>query len=212
MRRTHDAPTGSRRRSASPRHPTSSGSDSTERDEEGRWLLPAFEGPGTSSRSSPVPGCTCARSPSRALGSEIVIVLEHEASGTQGDGGSQSGFPAWFAFATDAFAIGWRHIVADLALYLDRRSARRTSCAFVGDARMLAPRDDAGPRSRRGHGRRRSPRSSGSSPGDVVLTVGAAPIVTRAELETMMRISGWRPTIEVEWAHGDERLAATATL
>ena len=44
-----------------------------------------------------------------------------------------------------------------------------------------------------------------------MLTVGGAPIVTRAELETMMRVSGGEE-VEVEWAHGDEKLAATGTL
>ncbi len=47
--------------------------------------------------------------------------------------------------------------------------------------------------------------------GDVLLTVGGAPIVSRAELETMMRVSAGAD-VEVEWAHGDEKLAATGTL
>ena len=47
-------------------------------------------------------------------GSEIVIVLEHEGSGT-GDR-LPVGLPCVVCVRDGAFAIGWRHIVADLAL------------------------------------------------------------------------------------------------
>ena len=51
----------------------------------------------------------------------------------------------------------------------------------------------------------------GLAPGDVLLAVGGAPIVMRAELETVMRICGGAE-VEVEWARGEQRLAGTSTL
>ena len=180
-----------------------------QRDEAGHWLLPAFEAPGDELDVEPGSRLHVRKVTEPCAGSEILIVLEHEGSGTKVTV-AQSGFPAWFAFAADAFAIGWRHIVADLALYLDRgvrgeRHAR--SWATLGcSLRETMPGLEvvevmAG-----------SPAEKlGLVPGDVVLTVGTAPIVTRAELETMMRISAGAE-IEVEWAHGDERVAATAAL
>lgn len=179
------------------------------RDEEGRWLLPAFEGLGDEIEVEPGSRLHVRKLTEPCAGSEIVIVLEHEASGTKVTV-SQSGFPAWFASAADAFAIGWRHIVADLALYLDRsvrgqRHAR--SWATLGcSLRETVPGLEVV-----GVMPGTLAEKIGLVAGDVVLTVGGAPIVTRAELETMMRISGGE-AVEVEWAHGDEKLAATGTL
>ena len=180
-----------------------------QRDGEGHWLLPAFEALGEEIDVETGSRLHVRKVTEPCAGSEIVIVLEHEASGTKVTV-SQSGFPAWFAFATDAFAIGWRHIVADLALYLDRgvrgdRHARTWAtlgCSLLETTVGLEvietmPGTLAD--------------KIGLVTGDVVLTVGGAPIVTRAELETMMRISGGEE-VEVEWAHGDEKLAATGTL
>jgi PDZ domain len=180
-----------------------------QRDGDGHWLLPAFEGLGEEIDVETGSRLHVRKVTEPCAGSEIVIVLEHEASGTKVTV-SQSGFPAWFAFATDAFAIGWRHIVADLALYLDRgvrgdRHARTWAmlgCSLLETTVGLEvietmPGTLAD--------------KIGLVAGDVLLTVGGAPIVTRAELETMMRISGGQE-IEVEWAHGDEKLAATGTL
>ncbi len=180
-----------------------------QQDGEGHWLLPAFEALGEEIDVEAGSRLHVRKVTEPCAGSEIVIVLEHEASGTKVTV-SQSGFPAWFAFATDAFAIGWRHIVADLALYLDRgvrgdRHARTWAmlgCSLLETTVGLEvietmPGTLAD--------------KIGLVAGDVLLTVGGAPIVTRAELETMMRISGGEE-VEVEWAHGDKKLAATGTL
>jgi len=180
-----------------------------QRNEDGRWLLPAFEGTGDELAVEPGSKLHVRKVTEPCAGSEIVIVLEHEGSGTKVTV-SQSGFPAWFASATDAFAIGWRHIVADLALYLDRgvkggRHAR--SWALLGcslresllglEVVVVMPGTLAA--------------AIGLVPGDIVLAVGGAPIVMRAELETMMRIAGGTE-IEVEWVRGEQKLTATGTL
>jgi len=180
-----------------------------QRDEEGHWLLPAFEGLGEEIDVEAGSRLHVRKVTEPCAGSEIVIVLEHEASGTKVTV-SQSGFPAWFATATDAFAIGWRHIVADLALYLDRgvrggRHARpwaTLGCSLhetTGGLEVIETMPGT------------LADKIGLVAGDIVLTVGGAPIVTRAELETMMRVSGGGE-VEVEWAHGDEKLVAAGSL
>jgi hypothetical protein len=177
-----------------------------QRDGDGRWLLPAFEAPGDELEVEPGSKLHVRKVTEPCAGSEIVIVLEHEGSGTKVTV-SQSGFPAWFASATDAFAIGWRHIVADLALYLDRGGRHARSWATLGCSLRETLQGlevvDVMPGTLAA--------ALGLAPGDVVLAVGGAPIVIRAELETMMRISGGAE-IEVEWAHGEQRLAAAGTL
>jgi hypothetical protein len=180
-----------------------------QRDEEGHWLLPAFEAPGDELDVTPGSKLHVRKVTEPCAGSEIVIVLEHEGSGTKVTV-SQSGFPAWFVSAADAFAIGWRHIVADLALYLDRgvrggRHARAWPMLGCSLRETLPGLEvvEVMPGTLAA--------SVGLEPGDVLLAVGGAPIVVRAELETMMRISGGA-ALEVEWAHGERKLAATGTL
>ena len=180
-----------------------------DRDDDGHWRLPAFEGLGDGLEVVPGERLHVRKLTEPCAGSEITVVLEHEASGTKITV-TQSGFPAWFASAADAFAIGWRHIVADFALYLDRgvrgrRHARpwaMLGCSMHETVPGLEV-DEVMPGSLAAR--------IGVRPGDIVLTVGGAPIVTRAELETMMRIAG-DTEVEVEWVHGDEKLAAAGTL
>jgi len=180
-----------------------------ERDGDGHWVLPGFAGLGEEIEVEPGSRLHVRKVTEPCAGSEIVVVLEHEPSGTKVTV-SQSGFPAWFAFATDAFAIGWRHIVADLALYLDtgvRGERHARAWAMLGcslrettpglEVIEVMPDTLAA--------------KIGLAPGDVLLTVGGAPIVTRTELETIMRIAGGTD-IEVEWAHGDEHRTARGKL
>ena len=180
-----------------------------EHDDDGHWKIPAFEGLGEELEVAPGEKLRARKLTEPCAGSEIVVVLEHELSGTKVTI-TQSGFPAWFASAADAFAIGWRHIVADLALYLERgvrggRHARpwaMLGCSLHETLPGLEV-DDVMPGTLAAR--------IGVQPGDIVLTVGGAPIVTRAELETMMRIAGGTE-VEVEWVHGDDKLAAVGSL
>ena len=176
-----------------------------QRDEDGRWLLPAFEALGDELEVEPGAKLHVRKVTEPCAGSEIVIVLEHEGSGTKVTV-SQSGFRAWFASATDAFAVGWRHIVADLALYLDRGVRGGRHARSWATARVLAPRDAGRSRSRGRHarlarggdrpraGRRRDRRRRRAD-----RHAGRARI-DDAHLR--------RAEIEVEWARGEQRLAA----
>ena len=180
-----------------------------ERDEEGRWWLPGFEAPGEEIEVERGARLHVRKVTEPCAGSEIVIVLEHEGTGTKVTV-AQSGFPAWFAFAADAFAIGWRHIVADLALYLGcgvRGERHARAWATLGcSLRETLPGLEVGEVMAGSLAER-----VGLAAGDVVLTVAGAPIVTRSELETVMRLAGGTE-VEVTWAHGDEKLVATGKL
>ena len=181
-----------------------------QRDGEGHWLLPAFEGLGEEIDVEPGSRLHVRKVTEPCAGSEIVIVLEHEASGTKVTV-SQSGFPAWFASATDA--------LRDRLASHRRRpralprpwSARRPPSAVAWATLGCSFRETTGGLEVIETMPGTLADKIGLVAGDVVLTVGGAPIVTRAELETMMRVSGGQE-VEVEWAHGDEKLAATGTL
>jgi hypothetical protein len=178
-------------------------------DDDGHWVLPAFEGLGDELEVEPGSRLHVRKLTEPCAGSEIMIVLEHEPSGTKVTV-SQSGFPAWFASAADAFAIGWRHIIADLALYLDtgvRGERHARPWALLGcslresvpglEVIEVMPGTLAA--------------EVGLAPGDVLLTLGGAPIVSRTELETMMRVAGGTE-VAVEWAHGGEKRTASGIL
>jgi hypothetical protein len=143
-------------------------------------------------------------------GTEIVITLEHEGSGTKVTI-VQSGFGAMWTFAADALEVGWRHIVADLALYLERgvhgsRHIRRWGnfgCVFrdtdFGLEVVSAMGDSFAQR-------------VGLTAGDIVIAVAGAPVVTRAELESLMRVLPSGETVEVEWVRADAKLEAEAAV
>ena len=96
-----------------------------QQDGEGHWLLPAFEGLGEEIDVETGSRLHVRKVTEPCAGSEIVIVLEHEASGTKVTV-SQSGFPAWFAFATDTSrSVG-------VTSSLTSRSTSTVECAATG--------------------------------------------------------------------------------
>jgi hypothetical protein len=170
------------------------------------WRLPAFEGLGEELHVEPGQQLHVRKVTEPCAGTEIVITLEHEGSGTKVTV-VQSGFGAMWTFAADALEVGWHQILADLALYLERgvhgaRHMRRWGnfgCVFrdtdfglevvstMGDS--LAQR-------------------VGLAAGDIVIAVAGAPVVTRAELESLLRVLPTGETVEVEWVRGDAKLEA----
>ena len=156
--------------------PSSSGSAFRVARRDDLWRLPAFEGLGEELHVEPGQQLHVRKVTEPCAGTEIVITLEHEGSGTKVTV-VQSGFGAMWTFAADALEVGWHHILADLALYLERgvhgaRHMRRWGkfgCVFrdtdfglevvstMGDS--LAQR-------------------VGLAPGDIVIAVAGAPVVT----------------------------------
>jgi hypothetical protein len=142
-------------------------------------------------------------------GTEIVVTLEASRTGTTVTI-VQSGFGAFFEQALDGLSIGWSHIVADFLVYLERgidggRHARpwaALGCNVHETATGLVVDNVWGGFAR----------TAGIEADDLLLTVGGAPILTRRELETVMRVVPAGTAIEATWAHGRELARATAPL
>jgi hypothetical protein len=174
------------------------------------WRLPSFEGLGEEIHVEPGQQLHVRKVTEPCAGTEIVITLEHEESGTKVTV-VQSGFGAMWTFAADALEVGWRHILADLALYLERglhgaRHMRRWGnfgCVFDNTEFGLQVASTMGDS---------LAHRVGLAPGDIVIAVAGAPVVTRAELESIMRVLPAGATVEVEWIRGDEKLEAKAAV
>ena len=174
------------------------------------WRLPSFEGLGEEMHVEPGQQLHVRKVTEPCAGTEIVITLEHEESGTKVTV-VQSGFGAMWTFAADALEVGWRHILADLALYLERgvhgaRHMRRWGnfgCVFTDSSFGLQVASTMGDS---------LAQRVGLAPGDIVIAVAGAPVVTRAELESMMRVLPAGDTVEVEWVRGDTKLEAKAAV
>jgi hypothetical protein len=143
-------------------------------------------------------------------GTEIVVALEASASGTRITI-VQSGFgPDVIRMFGAALGVGWSHIAADVALFFERgvhggRHALRWSalgCQLVPTDGGLVVMNTWGGLAA----------TVGMEPGDLLLTVAGAPIVTRPELETLMRVYGSGDELEVTWVHGSDVRRATAAL
>jgi predicted metalloprotease with PDZ domain len=143
-------------------------------------------------------------------GTEIAVTLAATETGTKVTV-VQSGFGALFDEMLDALEIGWSHIVADLALHLERgvRAQRHhrpwatLGCAMRTTAAGLEIVDVA-----RGSYAERA----GLAPGDLLVTFGDAPIVTRRELETLMRVFEPGETVETTFVRGRDLLSANGVL
>jgi hypothetical protein len=174
------------------------------------WRLPAFEGLGEAMHVEPGQQLHVRKVTQPCAGTEIVIRLEHEGTGTKGTV-VQSGFGAMWTFAADALEVGWRHILADLALYLERgvhgaRHMRRWGnfgCVFTDTDFGLEVASTMGDS---------LAQRVGLAPGDILLAVAGAPVVTRAELESLLRVLPSGETVAVEWIRGDQKLEAKAAV
>jgi hypothetical protein len=143
-------------------------------------------------------------------GTEIVVTVEDSATGTTVTV-VQSGFGKdFFAQALDALSIGWSFIVADVMVYLELGidggrhmrpwaalgcNVHETPAGLVVDAVWG------------GFAQR-----AGIAPGDLLLSVAGAPVLTRRELETVMRIVPTGDEIEATWAHDRELRRTSAAL
>ncbi len=174
-----------------------------------RWL-PAFEGSATDIAIEPGKQLRVVKDTMPCKGTEIVVVLEAAGSGTRVTV-VQSGFGARFQAALDSLTVGWEHIVADLCLYLERgiRGGRHLRpWAGLGlvlkhvDAGLLVA--DVAPGSFAAR--------SGMARGDVLVTLGGAPMTNQREFLTITRVFGSGQELAATWARGSELIRATATI
>jgi hypothetical protein len=142
-------------------------------------------------------------------GTEITVVLADEGSGTRVTI-TQTGFPSWFDVDLDAHVMGWEHIVADLALEL---------ASGVPGLRHPRPWAAFGATTRRVPAGLEIESVQGGCaaalqlvPGDVLLTVGGAPIVIDRELQTVLHVFRTGDEVKVAWIRGGSRMSGTASL
>jgi hypothetical protein len=178
--------------------------------EDGTYWLPGFEASVSAIEVDEGRRLRARKDTQPCEGTEIVVTLEAVESGTKVTV-VQSGFGPWFDSMAEWLEIGWSHIVADLHLFLERgivaqrhfRPWASLGCAVreVGTGLEVVGVDDAGFAAQAGLAR-----------GDVVLTVGGAPVVSVRELATVMRVFRQGEKVEASWARGDTLLLGSGVL
>lgn len=178
--------------------------------DDGRWFLPGFEAPATELEADPPRRLEANKDVEPCKDTTIALELESVERGTRVLV-VQSGFPAWVKGSLDSFTIGGNQIVADLALYLRRgvRVGRHwMPWAFPG---FTAREVDTGlevvdvlPSC---FGER-----LGLEPGDLLLTLGGAPLFTHLEMQALLRVFPAGEELEATWVRGRDLQAASASL
>lgn len=176
-----------------------------------QWYLPGFP-VGTGELLESIPGelLRVRKDTQPCEGTEILVQFEAEGTGTRVTM-VQSGFGAGFFIAMgEVLGVGWVHIVADFALYLERRVDPRRHYhrwASMGCSTRTTPfgLEIAGVQGG-------FAAAAGLVPGDLLLTVHGAPIATQLELQTIMRIVRAGDPISCTWLRGRETLSATAPI
>ncbi len=133
-------------------------------------------------------------------GSEIAVSLESVDNGVR-IVVVQSGFPAWVKEALESFTIGGNQIIADFVLYLERGvevSRHSMPWAFAGfttnevatglEVDSVIPGFFAA--------------KAGLQPGDLLMTLGGAPVFSQLCLQAMLRVFKTGEELEATWVRG----------
>jgi len=175
----------------------------------GQWWLPAFESPADQLDCDEGRSVRLVKAAQPCAGTEIAVTLEASGSSTKVTV-VQSGFGALFDHMLNALSIGWSHIVADLALYLQTGARGGRHIAPWASIGCSVREVQAGIEVDTVFGGLAA--QAGLAPGDVVLAVGSAPVVFERELQTLMRVFGTGDKVEVTWARGGQIFRATGVL
>jgi hypothetical protein len=141
---------------------------------------------------------------------EIVVTVEAADTGTKVTI-VQSGFGTeFFAAAVNELSVGWSHILADFALYLERdvKGGRHMmpwgslGCTVQPTANGLVVDSVWGGFAQ----------TNGMQAGDVLLSIGGAPLCNVVELCTALRALQGRDNVAVTWARDRELVSAVGTL
>jgi len=135
-------------------------------------------------------------------GSEIAVTLESVDNGTR-ILVVQSGFPAWVKEALESFTIDGNQIIADFVLYLERGievSRHSMPWAFAGfttnevatglEVDSVIPGFFAA--------------KAGLQSGDLLMTLGGAPVFSQMCLQAMLRVFTSGEQLEATWVRGRE--------
>lgn len=167
---------------------------------QGQWWVPGFEAPGTELECREGETLRIEKLVEPCAGTLITVTLVAEGAATTVTV-TQSGFGDRWAMR-DVLATGWAHIVADLALCLQRgvrgrrhiRPWSSLGATFAESAAgplvtWVAPESPA--------------ERAGLTAGDVIVACGDAPVATIAELEAILR-SHRGARVTIEWVHDAE--------
>ena len=175
----------------------------------GRWWVPAFESPADELECVEGSSVLLTKTAEPCAGTEIAISLEASGGGTKVTV-VQSGFGALFDQMLNALAIGWSHIVADLALFLQTGARGGRHLAPWASLGCTVREVQTGLEIDNVFGGFAA--GAGLESGDVLLAVGNAPVTVERELQTLMRVFGTGDKLEVIWARGGHILRATGVL
>jgi len=173
------------------------------------WWIPGFEARAAEVEADAGRRLSVRKIDEPCAGTLIDITFEHHGTGSS-IRVVQSGFDAAFVkMAGPAFWLHSEHLVADLHLFLETGVvARRAWLPWA----PLGVRVDPEP-----YGLRVSAVSSGTwaeriglCSGDVLLTVGGAPVYDAGELGVLERIAQQGEELPATWAHEGERVEGTA--
>ncbi len=145
-------------------------------------------------------------------GTEIVVVLEAEGSGTRITV-VQSGFGPWLPSVLETFRVVWNLIVADLALYIERRISLKTHLVGAPPPRvslgirtqdrltgLLVTGVDAGSFGER----------AGLETGDLMLTLNNVRLLYGMRLVDLARMCAPGNELTAVWARKSETMRGTA--
>lgn len=181
-----------------------------EKDDDGRWWIPGVESPADELEVVPETMLRTRKAAEPCLGTEIVITLEDADTGTRITF-AQFGFGDGFSSRRPWLESGWWAIRADLWVFFEhgvRPERHARPWASPGCSVVEAP----GGLLVNGVQPGALADQCGVQTGDLLLTIGGAPVVTIRELSILMR--GRRPGTETKlrYLRGGELLTGTGTL
>lgn len=171
------------------------------------WLA-GFDSQATVVDAEP-PGCLHAsKDDEPCAGTDIVVTLEDDEIGVRIHV-VQSRFGAWLPDRYEMMAVGWRYIVADLQTYLATGVHARRHLRLWGDLGADATASDGGIRVDRIREGGLASRL-GLDDGDLLVTLGGAPIASLDDLVTVLRVLNTDRLPPAEWIRSGSLLTAGA--
>lgn len=179
------------------------------------WLsafprMPGFDTTGTVIEVDPPRLARATKESEPCKDTEIAITLESVDNGTKVIV-VQSGFPAYVKDALESFTIGGNQIINDLALYLQRgvsMSRHSLPWAFAGfTTREVDTGLEVAAVMPGFFGEK-----VGLEEGDLLMTLGEAPVFTQLDLQAMLRVFKAGDELAATWVRGSELQQGQAQL
>ena len=173
-----------------------------------QWWIPGFEAPGAELDLRDGESVSVEKLTEPCVGTTITLTLAADEGGTTVTV-TQSGFGDRWAIH-ELLAVGWAHIVADLALSLRHGLRGRRHLRPWSTLGAMFADGPAGPSVTAVFPDSAAERA-GLERDDVIVAVQDSPIAMLGELEAVLR-SHRGGTVEIEWARGGELYLTAAVL